>query len=127
MESVLSGGQYERLLTGMQVIKEVFEVLKWEAFWESRGGRNWDDIKVALKKLQRTFNSKDLDDSAAAYYDICNIIMPLMNEINLFTIECTERSNMRKYIIQGLEIINLIEMLITTDRDGNAPSCVHRI
>ena len=33
VESVLFGGQYERSLIGMQVIKEVFEVLKWEAFW----------------------------------------------------------------------------------------------
>ena len=119
VESVLSGGHYERSLIGMQVIKEVFELLKWEAFWKSRIGGNWEDIKVALKKLQRTFNSKNLDDSAAAYYDICSIIMPLMNEINMFTTECAERSNMCKYIIQGLEIINLIEMLIAADRDGN--------
>ena len=45
--------------------------------------------------------------------------MPLMNEITMFTTKCAERSNMCKYIIQGLEIINLIEMLIVADRDGN--------
>ena len=33
LEAVLSGSQYERSLIGMQVIKEVFSMLKWGAFW----------------------------------------------------------------------------------------------
>ena len=33
IESPLSGGHYVRSLLGIQIIKEGFEILKWEAFW----------------------------------------------------------------------------------------------
>ena len=42
-----------------------------------------------------------------------------MHERNEFTKESLEKSDMCKYIIQGLRIINLIELLISADRDGN--------
>ena len=42
-----------------------------------------------------------------------------MKEFEEFTEECNEKSNMCKYIDNGLYIINLIEMLVAADRDGN--------
>ena len=66
MEAVLSGSQYERSLIGMQVIKEMFGILKWEAFWQSEGREDGGDVIEVFKHLQLTFNSKVPTDSAAA-------------------------------------------------------------
>ena len=47
------------------------------------------------------------------------MIEVLMHERNEFTKECSEKSDMCKYIMQGREVINLTELLISADRDGN--------
>ena len=50
IESVLSGGHYVRFLLGMQMIKEGFEILKWEAFWTEHTLDGCVIYKDAIKK-----------------------------------------------------------------------------
>ena len=52
IDSVLSVGHYVRSLLGMQVIKEAFEVMVWEAFWESSGSPELKAIEELKGRVQ---------------------------------------------------------------------------
>ena len=45
--------------------------------------------------------------------------MKLKKEIDMFLKECEEKSEISKYLIQGLKMVNLIALLMATYRDGN--------
>ena len=47
-----------RSLVGMQIIKEGFEILKWEAFWVEHTSNEWVIYKDAIKKRRLKLCSK---------------------------------------------------------------------
>ena len=54
-----------------------------------------------------------------AYHEVDEIIVILKDGMDTFDSECIEKSEMCKYVLQGLKLINLVEMLIAADRNGN--------
>ena len=36
-----------------------------------------------------------------------------------FENQCFQKFDMSKYVLQGLKLINLVEMLVATNREGN--------
>ena len=58
IESVLSRGHYVHYFLGIQIIKEVFEILKWEVFWAEHTSDKWVIYKDPIKKLRLKLCSK---------------------------------------------------------------------
>ena len=84
MDSVLSGGHYVRSLLGMQVIKDAFEVLIWEAFWKSKDSTALKTIKAEIKKFRIVLNSRDPKNAQNAYKHLDEMIKPLIDEMKVF-------------------------------------------
>ena len=53
-----------------------------------------------------------------AYDELWQIIGKMKTEMENFENECSRKSNMCKYVLQCLKLINLVEMLVAADRDG---------
>ena len=117
IESVLSGGHYVCSLAGMQVIKEALESMKWEAFWMTCDSDEWLPYKDAVKKLLTFLTPKVVEDVVVAYREVDGMVIKLKGEMDRFHKECKEKSEMCKYVLQGLKLINLIEMLIVAMLD----------
>ena len=118
IESVLSGGHYVRFLFGMQIIKEGFEILKWKAFWAEHTSDGWVIYKDAIKKLCLKLCSNVSKDVFVAYDELCQIISKMKTGIKNFENERSPESDMCKYVLEALKLINLVEMLVAADRDG---------
>ena len=106
-------------LLGMQVIKEGFEIMKWEAFWAEHTSNKWVIYKDAIKKLCLKFCSNLSKDAIVAYDELYQIISQMKTEMKNFENLCFQKSDMCKYVLQRLKLINLVEMLVAADRDSN--------
>ena len=116
---MLSGGHYVHSLLGMQIIKEVVEILEWEVFWAEHTSDEWVIYKDAIKKLRLKLRSKVLKDIIVPYDELYQIIGKMKTEMENFENQCFQKSDMYKYVLQALKLINLVEMLVAADRDGN--------
>ena len=110
---------YVRSLLGMQIIKEGFGNLNWEVFWAEHTSDEWMIYKDALKKLWLKLCSKVSKDVIVAYNELYQIIGKMKTEMDNFEKKCSKKSDMCKYVLQGLKLINLLEVLVVADRDGN--------
>ena len=63
--------------------------------------------------------SKVSQDVIVAYNKLYQIIGKIKTEIENFQNQCSQKSDMCKYVLHGLKSINLVEMLVAADRDGN--------
>ena len=84
IESVLSGGHYVRSLLGMQIFKEGFEILKWNAFWAEHTSDEWVIYKDAIKKLRLKSCSKVSKDLVVAFDELYQIIGKVKTEMENF-------------------------------------------
>ena len=75
--------------------------------------------KDAIKKLRLKLCSKVSKDVIATYDELWQIIGKMKTEMENFESECSQKSAMCKYVLQGLKLINLVEILVPADRDGN--------
>ena len=73
----------------------------------------------ATKKLRPKLCSKVSKDVIVAYDELCQIISKMKTEMEKFENVCSQKSDMYKYMLQGLKLIHLVEMLVSADRDGN--------
>ena len=73
----------------------------------------------ATKKLRPKLCSKVSKDVIVAYDELCQIISKMKTEMENFENVCSQKSDMYKYMLQGLKLIHLVEMLVSADRDGN--------
>ena len=80
IESALSGGHYVRSLLGMQIFKQGFEILKWNAFWAEHTSDEWD----AIKKLRLKSCSKVSKDLVVAFDELYQIISKVKTEMENF-------------------------------------------
>ena len=118
-ESVLSGGHYVRSFLGLQVIKEALLSLKWQAFWQTRSSDEKKIMKEKLQVFRMALNSRREDICKSTFKEEERGVDDLMTEMNNFGKSCSEKSETCRYVMQGLELINLVELLIAADRDGN--------
>ena len=84
IESVLSGGHYVRSLPGMQIFKEGFEILKWNAFWAEHTSDEWVIYKDAIEKLRLKSCSKVSKDLVVAFDELYQIISKVKTEMENF-------------------------------------------
>ena len=84
IESVLSGGHYVRSLLGMQIFKEGFEILTWNAFWAEHTSDEWVIYKDAIKKLRLKSCSKVSKDLVVAFDELYQIIGKVKTEMENF-------------------------------------------
>ena len=84
IESALSGGHYVRSLLGMQIFKQGFEILKWNAFWAEHTSDEWVIYKDAIKKLRLKSCSKVSKDLVVAFDELYQIIGKVKTEMENF-------------------------------------------
>ena len=96
IESVLSEGHDVHSLLGMQIIKEGFEILRWEAFWAEYISDEWLIYKDVIKKLCLKLCSKVPKDANVAY-ELYQIIGKMK----------TETENLRISVFKNLICANM--------------------
>ena len=74
--------------------------------------------KDAIKKLCLKLCSNVSKDVFVAYDELCQIISKMKTGIKNFENERSPESDMCKYVLEALKLINLVEMLVAADRDG---------
>ena len=120
MEAILSNQCYlEALYAFLTLNANHQKILKWEAFWAEHISNEWVVYKDAIKKLRLKLCSKVSKDVIATYDELWQIIGKMKTEMENFESECSQKSAMCKYVLQGLKLINLVEILVPADRDGN--------
>ena len=103
----------------IQIMKKGFKTLKWQAFWAEHTLDEWMIYKDAIKKLRLKLYLKLSKDVIVAYDELCQIIVKMKNEMENFENECFQKSHTCKDVLQGLKLMNLVEMLVADGRDGN--------
>ena len=73
-----------RSLLGMQIFKEGFEILKWNAFWAEHTSDEWVIYKDAIKKLRLKSCSKVSKDLVVAFDELYQIIGKVKTEMENF-------------------------------------------
>ena len=68
VESMMNGSHCIRSLRGIIILADALSALKWESFWRTNDGADFDDILSAADPLKITFKEKD-SSRADAYYD----------------------------------------------------------
>lgn len=75
--------------------------------------------KDAVKYLRLKLCSKVPKDVIVAYNELCQAISNMKTDMEIFENECSEKFDMCKYVLQGLKLVNLVELLVTTDVNDN--------
>ena len=100
-------------------MKKGFKTLKWKAFWAEHTLDEWRIYKDAIKKLRLKLYLKLSKDVIVAYDELCQIIVKMKNEMENFENECSQKSHTCKDVLQGLKLMNLVEMLVADGRNDN--------
>ena len=118
VESVFSGRNYVRSLTGMQCLKEALERLQLAAFFKSNSNDYHDEITL-IQDLQKSLADKDIEKSQKFLKLLQDKSLKLIDDLNTFIQLNSSRYKTFKYWNTFLEMVTLVENLIRSDREGN--------
>ena len=112
----LTGKHYVRALHAMLLIKEVIEKLQWAAFFEKEGN---DSMPQSFGRLQDALSQRKRSNCASIFAETKAESSAIHSKFKRFVQECTEKSELCRYFQNFVEIVKIVLMLISADRNGN--------
>ena len=119
VDSVLSGKNYSRSLTGLQLLKEALLRLQWEAFFQES-----DNIQVHKKQLEMLVDLKEKvssasNESTALFRNFEEKSHDLFNDFDQFIGHARRSNETFKYWDTFIDLIQQVENLVRADREGD--------
>ena len=103
------------------MVKDSIQRLKWEAFWEMQGCEKYDIEIVSFCKLQTCLSSMQSTKAKTALGDIHKktALKELFAEFDVFSLRCTQQSEICLFWKNFLKIVETIKNLIKSEREGD--------
>lgn len=119
VESVISGKNYVRSLKGLQLLKEAFARLEWEAFFNEENIAKHNDLLNILLQLKESVAAKSTSSLNNLHNAQDYIISNLVDDFDQFVSHSCEISETFRYWHNFLNLVYHLENLIRSDREGN--------
>ena len=109
-----------RSLKGLQLLKEAFARLQWEAFFnEDDRATKYKDLLDTLLHLKEEVAAKSPESVPLLHTCQDHIGSELVDEFERFISKCCEESETFRYWNTFLHLVSHLENLIQSDREGN--------
>ena len=85
MESILAATNYVQSLTGILILSDAIELVKWNAFWKIHDANDFKNSVKAIKKFARSSDKKDQQSCIKLHKQLKKETKALMQQFNEFS------------------------------------------
>lgn len=116
---VLNGKHYVRAFQGMLIVSEVLEKMIWDAFWDRNEKEQYNNLLEEVNQFRQALQNKDKEKCGTLHTQLLVSSEQLRDHYLIFLSECSEKSEICRYLNTFLSIVGLIENLVASDREGD--------
>ena len=117
MESILAATNYVQSLTGILILSDAIELVKWNAFWKIHDANDFKNSVKAIKKFARSSDKKDQQSCIKLHKQLKQ--KPSCNSLTNFQKACQQRSEICKYWDGFINLTSMLHNFISTDKEGD--------
>ena len=123
MDSVLTGKNYVRSLKGLQLLKETFARLEFEAVFKNADHvTRYKELLDNLVQFRAKVAEKDRVESVSLLQQFQANSFDLIHDFDQYILQCSEESETFKYWDTFLHLMSYLENLVRSNREGTALS-----